>query len=160
MTTTTDSITSDQIRSLSTEAAEHGDLAMVKVCGLALNGSAKDRAECAKVISDAEAQADIGYVLIEGDYIMAAGATADEAIAEYIIEARPLTDDDVQRPLTAADLDARDLLRVDLSVSGTRGLRRATRRLIAHVAEVGGDTTWDENIDGVCDIVDLSAEVI
>jgi hypothetical protein len=45
-----------RILALSSEAAEHGDLDMVAVCDRALAGDAEAIAECARVISDAQAQ--------------------------------------------------------------------------------------------------------
>lgn len=50
MAKTTNGITDAQIRALSTEAAEHGDLAQVAVCERALDGDGAARAECARVI--------------------------------------------------------------------------------------------------------------
>lgn len=55
MTNTTE-ITNSQIRKLSNEAAEAGDLEQVAICERALSGDAEARAECAKVIGNAQAQ--------------------------------------------------------------------------------------------------------
>lgn len=73
--TTADSITDDQIRKLRREALDAGDLMQACICEIALGGDGSDaepgtdmaiaasvyrqttaRAECARVISDAEAQ--------------------------------------------------------------------------------------------------------
>lgn len=56
-TTTTATITDDQIAALSTEAAQAGDLAQVDICQAALEGDETARAKCARVIADAAAQA-------------------------------------------------------------------------------------------------------
>lgn len=53
---TNKTVTSRQIRTLSNEAAEHGDLDQVAICDRALAGDAEAIAECAKVISAAQAQ--------------------------------------------------------------------------------------------------------
>lgn len=50
------SISDDDIRALSDEAGEHGDLAQVEICARALAGSARDRKICERVITDAQAQ--------------------------------------------------------------------------------------------------------
>lgn len=54
----TNQITPAQIRKLSNEAAEAGDLEQVAICDRALAGDAEAIAECARVIADAAAQAD------------------------------------------------------------------------------------------------------
>lgn len=56
--TTLDTMTETQIEALSTEAGQHGDLAQVAICARALAGEATARAECLRVIRDAEAQQD------------------------------------------------------------------------------------------------------
>ncbi len=53
--TTIDTITDDQIRTLSDEAGAHGDLEMVAICQRALEGDAAAIAECVRVIASAEA---------------------------------------------------------------------------------------------------------
>lgn len=69
MTTTNNEITNEQIKTLATEAAQHGDLRMAAICEVALWGEsdidpainldkAAARAECERVIRDASAQAD------------------------------------------------------------------------------------------------------
>lgn len=50
-------ITNSDIRKLSNEAAEHGDLDQVAICERALEGDADARAECERVIRYARAQA-------------------------------------------------------------------------------------------------------
>ena len=54
-TTTIDTITDDQIRTLRDEAGNHGDLEMVSICDRALNGSEPHVRECVECIADAEA---------------------------------------------------------------------------------------------------------
>lgn len=54
-----DSITDEQIEALSTEAASAGDLEQVAICERALAGDDAARAECALVIGDAAAQAEV-----------------------------------------------------------------------------------------------------
>lgn len=49
-------ISDEQIRQLSTEAAEAGDLAQVRVCERAMTGDERARLACAAIIRDAEAQ--------------------------------------------------------------------------------------------------------
>ncbi len=52
-------ITDEQIRGLRAEAAEAGDLLQVGICDIALYGKiarASARAECARVIAEAQAQ--------------------------------------------------------------------------------------------------------
>jgi hypothetical protein len=53
-------ISDAQIEALRDEAAQAGDLAMVEVCELALEGNQGSRAECARVIADADADAQEG----------------------------------------------------------------------------------------------------
>ena len=48
-------ITDTQIRKLETEAGEHGDLEQVEICRKALAGDSDARAECARVIEEAQA---------------------------------------------------------------------------------------------------------
>lgn len=47
------SVTNEDIRALMSEAGEHGDIAAVKVCRAALNGSGSARTRCAKWIESA-----------------------------------------------------------------------------------------------------------
>jgi hypothetical protein len=47
-------ITDEQIEALRAEAGAAGDSTMVAICDRAIDGSETDRAECARVISDAE----------------------------------------------------------------------------------------------------------
>lgn len=56
---TPDAITNGQIRRLSNEAGEHGDLDMVAICDRALAGDESARAECARAIADAAAMAEV-----------------------------------------------------------------------------------------------------
>ena len=49
-------MSNEQIEALQTEAAEHGDFAMVEICADALSGDADAIAECANVIAEAAAQ--------------------------------------------------------------------------------------------------------
>ena len=49
-------ITDEQIRALSDEAGQAGDLEQVAICERALNGDGAARAECGRVIADAAAQ--------------------------------------------------------------------------------------------------------
>lgn len=60
--TTIDTITDDQIRALETEAGAAGDLDMAAICRVALGEEDGDeaaaRAECVRVIREAEAMAD------------------------------------------------------------------------------------------------------
>lgn len=56
--TTAETITTEQIETLRSEAGQHGDMEQVAVCDKALAGSKKAIAECARVIADAEAQQD------------------------------------------------------------------------------------------------------
>lgn len=51
-------ITKAQIKSLSNEAGEAGDLEQVAICDRALTGDAAATAECARVIADAAGRAD------------------------------------------------------------------------------------------------------
>lgn len=67
-------ITDDQIRDLAQESAEAGDLAQVAICRRALGESsptalsvANARAECARVIADAQAQAEFMPCVYSGD---------------------------------------------------------------------------------------------
>lgn len=53
--TTLDTITDEQIRTLSDEAGAHGDLEMVAICTRALAGDADALGECVRVIESAEA---------------------------------------------------------------------------------------------------------
>lgn len=53
--TTLDTITDDQIRTLSDEAGAHGDLEMVAICQRAIAGDTDAIAECVRVIQSAEA---------------------------------------------------------------------------------------------------------
>lgn len=55
MTTTATTITDSQMEALREEAGAHGDLEQVAICDRALDGSEADRAECARVIAEAEA---------------------------------------------------------------------------------------------------------
>ena len=55
--TTIDTITDWQIRTLSDDAADHGDHEQVEICHRALNGDDAARAECARVIAEAEINA-------------------------------------------------------------------------------------------------------
>ncbi|MFW5933708.1 MAG: hypothetical protein ACOCT8_03145 [Actinomycetota bacterium] len=57
MTTTPDTITTDQISALRNEAAEAGDQEMYDICGLALDGDTGSVAECARVIAESEKMA-------------------------------------------------------------------------------------------------------
>ena len=54
--TTRINITDDQIEALRQEAGQTGDAAQVAICEQALDGDATARAECARVIADAQAQ--------------------------------------------------------------------------------------------------------
>lgn len=56
--TTIGTLTNRQITKLRDEAATAGDTAQVEVCERALRGDRSARVECARVIADAEAQAD------------------------------------------------------------------------------------------------------
>jgi hypothetical protein len=64
--TTIDNITDEQILQLRAEAVTVGDFEMVRICDLAMEppitheiaGRLSSRAECARVISEAEAQQD------------------------------------------------------------------------------------------------------
>ena len=58
MNTTAANITDDKIRELSTEAMMDGDSDQLGVCFRALRGDASERAECARVIANAEAMDD------------------------------------------------------------------------------------------------------
>lgn len=49
-----DDITDEQIRSLRTEAGSAGDREQVEICTRALNGDRQARAECARVIGEAQ----------------------------------------------------------------------------------------------------------
>jgi len=51
--TTAQTITTEQIQSLRTEAGEHGDLIQVALCDAALAGDATARGKCARVIAQA-----------------------------------------------------------------------------------------------------------
>lgn len=51
-------ITDEQIQILATEAAEAGDLLMVAICRNACAGDVNARAECKRVIRNAQAQGD------------------------------------------------------------------------------------------------------
>lgn len=53
--TTVETLTTDQIRQLRTEAGQAGDLDQVALCDKALAGDREAREECARVISDTEA---------------------------------------------------------------------------------------------------------
>jgi hypothetical protein len=55
--TTITTITDEQIEALSTEAGSAGDLDQVAICDRALRGDESAKAECVRVIRDAEAQA-------------------------------------------------------------------------------------------------------
>lgn len=55
--TTIDTLTDDQIRTLSTEAAVAGDMEQVQICDRALDGDEAARRECVRVIRSAEAMA-------------------------------------------------------------------------------------------------------
>jgi hypothetical protein len=55
-TTNNETLTTKQILALRTEAGQHGDRRQVALCDAALEGDESARAECARVISDAEAQ--------------------------------------------------------------------------------------------------------
>lgn len=55
-TTTTETITTEQIEALRIEAGAHGDTKQVELCDAALAGDADARAKCAKAIANAEAQ--------------------------------------------------------------------------------------------------------
>lgn len=56
MTTKTIDITDDQIEALRIEAGQAGDATQVAICQRALDGDAAARAECARVIADAQAE--------------------------------------------------------------------------------------------------------
>lgn len=56
MATTIETVTKNQIQALRTEAGAAGDLKQVAICDRALDGDEAARAECARVIADAEAQ--------------------------------------------------------------------------------------------------------
>lgn len=60
--TTTNDITSAQIRTLRSEAAEAGDLSMVATCDGALAGDDRMRVRCAEAIREAAAQNDEALV--------------------------------------------------------------------------------------------------
>jgi hypothetical protein len=49
--------TDQQVRDLRDEAATHGDTEMVRVCDEALDGDSDARAECARVITEAQSMA-------------------------------------------------------------------------------------------------------
>jgi hypothetical protein len=51
-------VTDEQIEALRVEAGAAGDLDMAMICQTALDGDATARAECARVIADAQAMAD------------------------------------------------------------------------------------------------------
>lgn len=51
-------ITDEQIATLRAEAGAAGDMAQVAICDRALRGSAAARAECARVIAEAQAMQD------------------------------------------------------------------------------------------------------
>jgi len=55
--TTRHNVTDDQIIALANEAALAGDTAQRELCDAALEGDEGARAECARVIAEAEAQA-------------------------------------------------------------------------------------------------------
>lgn len=55
MTTTADNVTNSQIRALRAEAAAAGDVEQVQICDRALKQDQDARAECARVIAEAEA---------------------------------------------------------------------------------------------------------
>lgn len=54
--TTPETITDEQIEALRAEAGAAGDLAQVAICDRAIDGDMQARAECARVIADAQAQ--------------------------------------------------------------------------------------------------------
>jgi hypothetical protein len=59
MGTTPENVTDEQIAMLRAEALEAGDLKMMQVCDSAVClGNDRARAECARVIAEAEAQGD------------------------------------------------------------------------------------------------------
>lgn len=57
-TTTATEITDEQIERLEQEAGEAGDQAQAQLCRRALDGDDAARAECERVIRDAQAMAD------------------------------------------------------------------------------------------------------
>lgn len=57
-TTTSTEITDEQLERLEQEAGSAGDLEMAATCRRALDGDTAARAECARVIRDAQAMAD------------------------------------------------------------------------------------------------------
>lgn len=57
-TTTSETITTEQIQALRSEAGQHGDLAQVAICDTALTGDVTAIAICASVIMAAEAMRD------------------------------------------------------------------------------------------------------
>jgi hypothetical protein len=59
-TSTESNITRSQIRALSNEAAEHGDLEQVALCDAALAGDADAIRACERTIRDAVAQGSFG----------------------------------------------------------------------------------------------------
>lgn len=71
--TTAETITNAQITALRNEAAEAGDLEQVTICNRALSGNDEARAECARVIADAEAMDNEAP-----RYVVATGEDADE----------------------------------------------------------------------------------
>ena len=84
-TTQTIDITDDQIDALRTEAGQVGDAAQVAICEQALDGDAAARAECARVIADAQAQQEpTRYRVREegGAETTIATYSLDEAISE------------------------------------------------------------------------------
>ncbi len=58
--TKTYTVTDEQIDALRAEAGQAGDVAQVAICDSALDGDDTARAECARVIADAEAMQDRG----------------------------------------------------------------------------------------------------
>lgn len=56
--TTNTNITDEQIETLRAEATEAGDEAQAGICDAALRGNVDARAECARVLADAQAQGD------------------------------------------------------------------------------------------------------
>lgn len=54
--TTLETLTDKQIETLATEAAQHGDAQMVRICKAALKGGRAAKAQCVTAIRNAEAQ--------------------------------------------------------------------------------------------------------
>lgn len=85
MTTQTIHITDNQIEAMSIEAGQAGDAAQVAICQRALDGDSAARAECARVIADAQAQqAPTRYLVREegGAETTITAHSIDEAIEE------------------------------------------------------------------------------